>query len=127
MAEIFVEPHQALSDVYLEQLLKRTDFWAMAAFFDRQIIGGLTAHILPMTRNESAEILIYDIAVLPVYQRRGAGRTLINTLCASAAAEGIDTVLVGADSGDARAMSFYQALGGVATAVTHFVFTHARS
>ena len=60
------------------------------------IIGGLTAHTLPMTRDESAEIFIYDLAVRADRQRRGVGRLLINTLRADATAAGIGVVFVAA-------------------------------
>jgi hypothetical protein len=38
-------------------------FWAIAAFAAKDIGGGITAHTLPMTRTESSEIFIYDVAV----------------------------------------------------------------
>jgi aminoglycoside 3-N-acetyltransferase I len=56
MAQVFSEDCNPLSDGYLDQLLRRREFWAIAAYSGEDIIGGITAHVLPMTRAESSEI-----------------------------------------------------------------------
>ena len=73
MAEVFEEECEQLGDSYLNLLLSRNDFWALAALSGHEIVGGLTAHTLPMTRSESSEIFIYDIAVRRDHQRKGVG------------------------------------------------------
>ena len=103
MAEVFAEECEHLSDSYLEQLLSREDFWAIAAFVNDDIIGGVTAHALPMTRTESSEVFIYDIAVRLDQQRKGIGRHLVTELCEAAAAIGIKDVFVPADNDDVHA------------------------
>ncbi len=123
MADVFEEDGEALSDDYLDRLLGREDFWAIAAFIGDQIIGGVTAHTLPMTRTESSEIFIYDLAVRPDQQRKGVGRRLVAELRAKAAAMGISEVFVPADNDDVHALDFYRAIGGVASPVTIFTFT----
>lgn len=122
MARVFDEPAAPLGDRYLLQLLSRPGFWAIAAFSDDELIGGLTAHTLPMTRSESSEIMIYDIAVHPARQRQGVGRLLISSLRTAASAEGIEDIFVPADNDDSHALDFYRALGGAPAAVTHFTF-----
>jgi aminoglycoside 3-N-acetyltransferase I len=52
IAEVFEENCDTLNDPYLDQLLCRKDFWALAVFAGDDIIGGVTAHTLPMTYNE---------------------------------------------------------------------------
>jgi len=98
------------------------DFWAIGAFEGEQVLGGLTAHTLPMTRNETAEIFIYDLAVDPAFQRQGIGRQLIAELRIQAAAVGIDVLFVPADNEDLEALDFYRALGVQASPVTFFTF-----
>lgn len=126
IAQVFEDEAQPLSDAYLERLLAREDFWALAAFAGSELVGGLTAHILPMTRWEGSEVMIYDIAVREAFQRRGVGRALLSTLREDAAAQGIAVVFVLADDEDQHALDFYRALGGEPAPVTAFTFTSDR-
>ena len=119
---VFAEPSEPLSDAYVATLLERADFWLLGAFIGEQPVGGLTAHVLPMTREESRELFLYDLAVHPEYQRRGIGRALVETLRVLGSAEGIGVTFVPADSEDDRALAFYEALGGEAAPVTIFTF-----
>ena len=122
MAEVFEEPGEELSDRYLDELLSRETFWAIAAVADDDVVGGLTAHTLPMTRTESAEVFIYDVAVRADWRRRGIGRQLVTLLRAAATAGGLSDLFVPADSTDGDALDFYRALGGVPAPVTMFTF-----
>ena len=122
MAEVFEERSEPLGDSYLEQLLNRPEFWAMAAFVDDQLVGGVTAHTIPMTTSESSELFVYDLAVRVDVQRQGVGRALMAALRAAATADGIGDMFVPADNEDTHALDFYRGLGGVATPATFFTF-----
>ena len=122
MAEVFDEPAAAVGDAYLDALLRREDFWAIAALADGEVVGGLTAHTLPMTRSESAELFIYDVAVRADRQRQGVGRQLLAALRDAAARAGIADVFVPAETEDVHALDFYRALGGDPTPVVMFTF-----
>jgi len=122
MAEAFEDAPAPLSDAYLSDLLARPGFWAFAALEGGAPVGGLTAHTLPMTRSESAELFIYDLAVHPAWQRRGVGRALVGAARDAAAAEGIRVAFVPADDEDDHAVRFYRALGGAGAPVTLFTF-----
>jgi aminoglycoside 3-N-acetyltransferase I len=122
MAHVFATEAEVLSDGYLARLLGRDDFWTLAASVDGQLVGGLTAHTLPLTRAEVFEVFIYDIAVVPDWQRQGVGRQLMSTLRSQAARAGIRVVFVPADNEDTHALDFYRALGGVSAPVTIFTF-----
>jgi aminoglycoside 3-N-acetyltransferase I len=124
MADVFDEPCEMISDGYLDRLLAREDFWALAAFEGDQIIGGITAHSLPMTRTETAEIFVYDLAVRRDRQRTGVGRQLVADLQARGAVHGIANLFVAADNDDVQALDFYRALGGAPSPVTFFAFAH---
>jgi aminoglycoside 3-N-acetyltransferase I len=124
MAAVFGEGGDALSDQYVDGLLARPDFWALVALDSAAPVGGITAHVLPMTRNEARELFIYDLAVDPAHQRRGIGRRLVETLCRDAAAAGVPVAFVQADDEDDHAVSFYTALRGAAAPVTVFDFEH---
>jgi aminoglycoside 3-N-acetyltransferase I len=124
MAEVFGEDHETLSDAYIDSLIGREDFWAIAAYIDDQIIGGITAHTLPMTRTESSEVFVYDIAVRSDHRRKGVGRLLMSELRNNASARGIRVLFVPAENDDLHALDFYRALGGTPSQVTVFTFTH---
>lgn len=122
MAEAFEEERRPLTKQYVERLLQQPDFWALAALRGDEVLGGLTAHTLPMTREESSELFIYDIAVAHAERRQGIGRRLVESLRAAAAENGIAVTFVPAEADDRPAVDFYRALGGEASAVTFFVF-----
>ncbi|MBB4634848.1 GNAT family N-acetyltransferase [Longimicrobium terrae] len=122
MEEVFETPGEPLGDVYLQLLLEDDRFWAMAAFDSGRIVGGMTAHTLRMTRSESSEIFIYDLAVREDVQRRGVGRRLMMELRDQAAAAGIRVLFVPAEDEDEHALHFYRAVGGVPSPVTFFTF-----
>ncbi|HYH81632.1 MAG TPA: GNAT family N-acetyltransferase [Longimicrobium sp.] len=123
MAEVFEEEGEPLGDGYLDRLLSREDFWAIAAFRGDDLVGGITAHTLPMTRAEVSELFIYDLAVRADQQRTGVGRHLVTALRDAAAAAGIGEVFVPADDDDVHALDFYRAIGGTASPVTFFTFS----
>ena len=87
-----------------------------------EIVGGLTAHALPMTRAERSEMFIYDVAVRPDYQRQGVGRRLMAAVRDAARDQGIDDVFVAADEDDAHALDFYRSLGGSPSMSAIFTF-----
>jgi aminoglycoside 3-N-acetyltransferase I len=122
MASVFGEPHRPLSDAYLGKLLGQPGFWGYAAIVDGESAGGLTAHALPMTSNETSEVFLYDIAVSPAHQRRGIGRRLINALLDDTRSKGMEVMFVPVDDDDLHAIDFYRALGGVPSPVTFFEF-----
>jgi aminoglycoside 3-N-acetyltransferase I len=122
LAAVFGEPEDQVSAGYVAGLLALPSFWAIAAIDGDEVVGGLTAHTLPMTRVQGSEIFIYDIAVRADRQRRGVGRSLVTHLREAAAAEGIGIVFVPADDEDQHALEFYRALGGDASPVTFFTF-----
>lgn len=123
MATVFEEDASgASSDDYLGRLLAREDFIALSAVAGDMPVGGITAHVLPMTRAESFELFIYDLAVRADHQRRGIGRRLVIAAREAAAGRGIDVAFVPADNEDDHAIEFYRALGGDPAPVTIFSF-----
>jgi aminoglycoside 3-N-acetyltransferase I len=126
MAQVFGEECEPLGDEYLNRLLSRDDFWAIAAAVGDDLVGGITAHALPMTRTASSELFIYDMAVRADHQRKGVGRQLVSALREEAAAKGIREMFVPADDEDRHALDFYRALGGVPSSVTFFTFSTAQ-
>jgi aminoglycoside 3-N-acetyltransferase I len=123
MADAFEEERGSLRDVYVDRLLAREDLWIVAALeAEGAVVGGLTAHVLPMTRSESTELFLYDLAVAPAHQRKGIGRALVRWLRDAGRAAGHGDVFVPADDEDTHALEFYRAVGGVGAPVTIFTF-----
>ena len=122
MADVFEERTRPLPDDYVDGLLARADFWALAAIDDEEPVGGITAHVLPMTRSPSRELFVYDVAVREDRQRRGIGRAMLVELCAQAGRDGIASVFVAVADEDVHAMDFYRAVGGAESPVTMFSF-----
>jgi aminoglycoside 3-N-acetyltransferase I len=127
LADVFGEKRDRLSDVYLDELLGRAWFLVFAATDGGRAVGGLTAHVLPMTAYEGTEIFIYDVAVADDHQRRGVGRRLLGAVRDEASRLGASNVFVLADNEDAGATAFYRALGGAASGVTLFGFDQTES
>lgn len=122
MAQVFEHPASLLTEDYVQGLLEQPNFWALAAVQGDQVVGGLTAHVLPMTHHMGSELFIYDLAVHPQHQRQGVGRALVQTLVQQAKDQGIADVFVPADNDDTHALDFYRALGGRPSDVTIFDF-----
>ena len=125
MAAVFEEGSRDLDDAYVARLLGSEDFWAIATLRGDEIVGGLTAHTLPMTRTPSREIFLYDLAVRVDAQRSGVGGGLVKFLRNEAADIGIFDVFVPADEADEHALDFYRAIGGAEARVRIFTFVSA--
>jgi aminoglycoside 3-N-acetyltransferase I len=122
MARAFEEPFESPGADYVQRLLSRADFWALAALIGEHPVGGLTAFTLPLTRAPEDELFIYDIAVAPEHQRQGIGRRLVQSVRDLAAQRGITTTWVPAENVDDHALDFYRSIGSVPNPVTIFTF-----
>lgn len=122
MREMLVALGRAFEDVdtytaaqpatgYLERLLGRDDFFAIAALQDGRVVGGIAAYELEKFEQERREIYIYDLAVAAEHRRQGIATALIRSLQAIAAARGAYVIFVQADPGDAPAIALYTKLG----------------
>jgi aminoglycoside 3-N-acetyltransferase I len=104
---------------YLERLLNKDDFFALAALSNGKVIGGLAAYELQKFEQARSEIYIYDLAVRAADRRRGVATALIDKLREIAARRDAWVIFVQADYGDAPAIALYQKLG-VREEVLHF-------
>ncbi|GAA0997324.1 GNAT family N-acetyltransferase [Subtercola frigoramans] len=127
MAAVFEEPSDPLEDSYLNNLLRSDSFWAIAAFLGSDVIGGLTAHTVPLTRTAQSEVFVYDLAVHHEHRRQGIAARLLHELRVTAALEGIYDIFVVADNDDVGALDFYRTQEGTGTPVTMFSFTEPRA
>jgi aminoglycoside 3-N-acetyltransferase I len=96
---------------YLDELLRRDTFIALAALKGDDVVGGLAAYELHKIEQARSEIYIYDLAVSSAHRREGIATALINELRALAAARGAWVIYVQADYGDDPAIALYTKLG----------------
>ncbi len=104
---------------YLEQLLGREHFIALAAMKGDAVVGGLAAYELQKFEQERSEIYICDLAVAAAHRRQGIATALIAELKIVAARRGAYVIFVQADHGDEPAIALYSSLG-VREDVLHF-------
>ncbi|MEO5698858.1 MAG: AAC(3)-I family aminoglycoside N-acetyltransferase [Burkholderiaceae bacterium] len=106
-------------DPYLEQLLASSTFIALAAVSGGDVVGGLTAYVLPKFEQARSELYMYDLAVDEAHRRRGVATAMIEALRKLAATLGIYIIFVQADHADEPAIALYTKLG-VREDVLHF-------
>lgn len=107
------------SRAYLQRLLSRDSFIALAALSEGVVVGGLAAYELQKFERERSEIYIYDLATAETHRRQGVATALIEELKRIAAARGAYVIYVQADLGDEPAILLYTKLG-IREDVLHF-------
>jgi aminoglycoside 3-N-acetyltransferase I len=120
---VFEEDESAIGgESYLEKLLGNRNFIAMAAFSENEVVGGLTAHELPLYYSDTSEIFVYDVAVKREFQRLGIGKRLIHKLKEYCSNHGINEFFVLAHEEDEEAVEFYHSTGGKSEKVINFLY-----
>jgi len=104
---------------YLQGLLSRDYFIAIAALRNGRVVGGLAAYELKKFEQERSEVYIYDLAVEDGSRREGIATALIRALATIAKERGAYVIFVQADHGDDAAIALYTKLG-VRESVLHF-------
>ncbi|HEY5408144.1 MAG TPA: GNAT family N-acetyltransferase [Ginsengibacter sp.] len=118
---VFKMNHFKIPDeIYLQELLRKDDFFVFVALQNNKVIGGLTSYIMQQYYSKLPLVYIYDLAIKTEFQRQGIGKMLItvnNSYCKSI---GIEEVMVDADEVDDYAIKFYQSTGAIGKKVLHF-------
>lgn len=114
-AEAFAEPETYNSRrpgrEYMEKLLGRDDFIALAAVKNDKVVGALAAYELMKFEQPRSEIYIYDLAVDESHRRQGIATALIDNLRDIARERGAWVIYVQADYIDPPAIALYEKLG----------------
>lgn len=109
-------------DKFLQDLLSNQQILFIVAVENAEVLGGLTAYLLPSVYENNTQVYIYDLGVKESRQRQGIGKKLMSCLKNHCAALGYREIYVQAHAEDKEAISFYQSLGGSADEVFHFSF-----
>jgi len=109
------------SSTYLQSLLDSTNFIALAAVDEGEVVGAIAAYELKKFEQQRSEIYIYDLAVVSTHRRMGIATALIRELKTIGAARGAYVIFVQADKGveDQPAIELYSKLGTIED-VLHF-------
>jgi aminoglycoside 3-N-acetyltransferase I len=99
------------SDAYLERLLAKPHFIAIAALDGEDLVGGLAAYELEKFERALSEIYIYDLAVQESHRRKGIATALIRALQRIGQERGACVIFVQADREDEPAIRLYESLG----------------
>ena len=99
------------SRAYLERLIPRDTFIAVAALDGETLVGGIAAYVLDKFEQERSEVYIYDLAVAEAHRRRGIATAMIREVQRLAAERGVWVIFVQADRGDDPAIALYTRVG----------------
>lgn len=122
-ALVFKTESKTADPAHLEKLLQQENFFAITASVENKIVGGLTGNILIQHYTAKPLAYIFDLAVLPHYQRKGIGRQLIEFTTEHFRQRGFEEIFVQADQPDVHAVNFYRSTMPTAEeAVIHFYY-----
>jgi len=93
---------------HLRKVLKSPGFFSMIATADDQVIGGLTAYTFEQYHSIQPIAYIYDLAVLPKYQRKGIGGALIEAINNHCRKLGYQEIFVQTEKEEIHAVEFYR-------------------
>ena len=117
-----VQPLSAPDPARLGELLTRQDFIALVARAEQEVVGGLTAYLLPQYYPVKPHVYLYELAIIPDFQRQGIGRQLVDELLRYCHQIGAGEVFVQAEAIDKHAIEFYRTTGGIPMKVFHFSY-----
>jgi len=104
---------RAVSEAHLSNLLSDSANVLLVAELAAQVVGFAYAHWLDRLARERQHLFLYEIEVDSRHQRKGIGRELMNAILVEARSKQAD-VFVFTNHSNARAVSFYESMGGVA-------------
>ena len=122
-AEVFgMAGFQPPPEEHIAAVLQKESFFSFAATVSDAVVGGITCYVLSPYYSTAPYVYIFDLAVLPLFQRLGFGGRLVQAVIQHSRELGAEEVFVQADNIDAHALEFYRAIGGTAEEVTHFTY-----
>lgn len=85
----------------------------LTVLVDSEPAGFLLAHLLDRFKDTRRKLFIYEIDVLPEFQRRGIGRALIEAVLKTARERNADTAFVLTNRSNTAAVNLYAETGGI--------------
>jgi aminoglycoside 3-N-acetyltransferase I len=107
---------------HLKSLLHNQQIIFCVAISGENVVGGLTAHVLPSVYQTANEVYLYDLAVNEEHQRQGVGKNLISFLKNLCVQAGYKEMYVQANAEDNAAIDFYRITGAQPENVVHYTY-----
>lgn len=117
-----MEPFAVPDTEYLVSLLKNPEILFMVALNQQQVIGGLSAYVVPQYYSKTKQLYIHDLAVSTKYHRMGVGTKLITSLADHCRMMGYEEMFVAAEKADTHALEFYRSTGATSLESVHFFY-----
>lgn len=113
---------------HLQKVLANPYVIVLIAKADQKVVGGLTAHLLDRYNSENPSAYVYDLAVLPDFQRNGIGSKLMTSLLDYGASHGFQEVFVQTETNDCQAVNFYRSTPITSELqATHFTYSFGKT
>jgi len=101
--------HDHPDEEYLLRLLRGDNLLVVVAKAGNEVVGGLTAYVLPGYEEARPSIYIHDLGVKKGFQGQGVGKSLIGHLMDHAKDNGFHDIFVDAEQDDNEdAIVFYR-------------------
>ena len=109
---------------HLETLLNDNRTYLFAAILDNNIIGYALAYKFPSLYASDYLAYLYDIEVLEMYRKKGAGRLLIETMRALLKSDGVSELWLGTAVDNIEGQALFSSTGGIKSGETFNDFTY---
>ena len=117
---------RSVSAEYLRRFLSNDANYLFAAFAGSRPVGFLLAHRLERLKEESYKLLIYEVDVVPEFQRHGVGTKLMEQAKSVIENENMICSFVFTDQRNTAAIEFYKSTGGIAENGDDLMFVYRR-
>jgi ribosomal protein S18 acetylase RimI-like enzyme len=98
---------------HLQTLLSDDRTYLFAAILDNNIIGYALTYRFPSLCSSGYLAYLYDIEVLEIYRRKGAGRLLIQTMLVHLKSDGVSELWLGTAVGNNEGQALFASTGGI--------------
>ncbi len=123
MDNLIEDSDEKPSAKHLEKLLTDDRTYLLAAVLDNKVIGYALAYRFPSLYASDYLAYLYDIEVLEVYRRKGAGRLLMETLLTHLKSDGVSELWLGTATDNIEGQALFSATGGIKSGETFNDFT----
>ena len=115
---------QGKSEPNLDRLLSDDRTYLMAATVDDEIIGYALAYRFPSLYGPGHMAYLYDIEVVGMHRRKGAGRLLINSILKALKNDEVEELWLGTGTDNVEAQALYESTGAVKSTEAFHDYTY---